>query len=312
MIVTVSDYDRFFIDKSSHVTIVDHMGGFDQNYQSLVLDRLQSMSHGQKINVKTEYIFNDLVGEKYHNLNFAFDLDLWTKGNYIKDFLSYNVHPALNLQNFICSFNGSPHVSRKLLVSIINKFGWFDTKYCSKNFIYTPEVVDGHVKDYVQENQQYYQKFFSNGQEFCQRQNSFDYSKANHKKNVEVLSGKLTQSFLHLVSETMATSYYPFVTEKFLYSVVTRGLFVSYAQPSWHSHLENFYGFKKYDKIFDYKFDTVKNPIMRLIELMSMIAKFSILSHDDWHDLYEIEKDTIEHNYDWYFSKSYLKKLEIS
>ena len=109
----------------------------------------------------------------------------------------------------------------------------------------------------------------------------------------------------------MATSYYPFVTEKFLYSVATRGLFLSYAQPGWHEHLEKYYGFKRYTKLFDYRFDTIENPIERLVELMSMISKFSVLSLDDWRDLYLLEQDTIEYNYDHYFSRRYLDTLKL-
>jgi len=41
-----------------------------------------------------------------------------------------------------------------------------------------------------------------------------------------------------------------------------------------------------------------------------MISKFKSLSSDDWRDLYLIELDTIEYNYDHYFSGNYLKFLE--
>ena len=146
---------------------------------------------------------------------------------------------------------------------------------------------------------------------FFQSVNSFGHVQYNHKQNIYNLESKLTQSFLHIVSETMATSYYPFVTEKFLYSIVTRGLFLAYAQPGWHSHLEKYFGFRRYTKLFDYHFDTIKNPIKRLVELMSMISKFSNLSIADWHDLYLIEQDTIEYNYEHYFSGNYLKILEL-
>ena len=124
------------------------------------------------------------------------------------------------------------------------------------------------------------------------------------------MEDKLTESFVHIVSETMSTSYYPFVTEKFLYSVITRGLFVTNAQPKWHAHISKYYGFKLYDKIFDYSFDSIENPIERMVRLMEMISKFSNLSVDDWNDLYLMEMDTIEYNYDHYFSKGYMKRLK--
>jgi hypothetical protein len=109
----------------------------------------------------------------------------------------------------------------------------------------------------------------------------------------------------------MATSYCPFVTEKFLYSIVTRGLFLAYAQPGWHDHVEKYYGFKRYTKLFDYRFDAIQNPVERLIELMSMISKFSMLSITDWTDLYLLEQETIEYNYNHFFSGDYLKLLKL-
>ena len=108
----------------------------------------------------------------------------------------------------------------------------------------------------------------------------------------------------------MADSYYPFVTEKFLYSIVNRGLFLGYAQPGWHKIIENNYGFRLYTNLFDYRFDSIINPIERLIELMTMISKFSKLTSAEWHDLYLLESESIEYNYDHYFSKSYLKSLK--
>jgi hypothetical protein len=229
-----------------------------------------------------------------------------------KPFENYNIHPNINFKNFICSFNGSPHTSRKLLAAILHKFGYFDPEYCSKNFSYSINKLDGHLTDYVANHDQFYRKFFiaDNSDTFFDTIYSFGHIRFDHANNIYNLENKLTESFLHIVSETMATSYYPFVTEKFLYSVVTRGLFLAYAQPGWHTHLEKYYGFKKYTKLFDYHFDTIQNPIKRLVELMSMISKFSILSTDDWRDLYEIEKDAIEYNYNHYFSGNYLTRLQ--
>ena len=116
---------------------------------------------------------------------------------------------------------------------------------------------------------------------------------------------------MHVVSETMATSHHPFITEKFLYSVVTRGLFVAWAQPRWHEHLETYYGFKLYKNLFDYEFDKIHNPIKRLVALMSMLAKFSKLTRFEWHDLYLLEMDAIEYNYQHYFSRQYLECLKV-
>jgi hypothetical protein len=294
------------------VTLIDHLGGFDQFGNNLILEKINQIASiaRQRISVTYHNILDSAVLSKYSNIDFVFDAHLQHTLNFSK-MTTYNVHPSLKYVNFVCSFNGSSHVSRKLLVAILKKFGCFDPDFCSKNFCYTSDVVDGHVSDYVVGDQsQFYNKFFLNDETFNQSLATFGHVRFDHGSNIHNLEHKLTKSFLHLVSETMATSYQPFVTEKFLYSIVTRGLFLTYAQPGWHTHLEKYYGFKRYTKLFDYRFDSIQNPIERLVELMTMISKFRLMSPDEWHNLYLLESNTIEYNYDHYFSGNYLKKLK--
>lgn len=310
MIIGPGNYDTFVInDVEPSYVIDDHLGGFNKRLRSPVLDRLQAQIENSKIVVKTEYIFNDAIKNNYQNIEFKFDI--LTHDKFLNQLTNHDMHSPLTFNNFLCSFNGSLHVSRKLLVSILNKFRYFDPEFSSKNFTFSEDVLSGHIEDYVNRDLSYYSKFFmSDDNNFFQKIYSFGHNRFDHSRNIYNLEHKLTQSFLHIVSETMATSYYPFVTEKFLYSIVTRGLFLAYAHPGWHAHVEKYYGFRKYNRLFDYRFDTIQNPVERLVELMTMISKFSMLSTDDWHDLYEMEKDAIEYNYDHYFSGGYLKSLE--
>lgn len=294
------------------VILQDHLGGFEQNLTNKIFDALNATAGKQQkqLDVIQHNVLDDTVKRHYPNLNLKFDAGLQDQFNlgFMHD---YNMHPEVNFKNFVCSFNGTPHISRKLLVSILQKFHWFDPEYCSKNFSYTVDHFDGHLSDYV-DNVGYYSKFFiaADSEKFFNNVYSFGHVQFDHPTNIYNLENKLTQSFLHIVSETIATSYYPFVTEKFLYSIVTRGLFLTYAQPGWHAHIEKYYGFKPYTKLFDYRFDTIQNPVERLVELMSMISKFSVLSADEWKDLYFMEHDTIEYNYNHYFSRDYLTNLK--
>ena len=289
-----------------HISLGDHLGGFDADGCNIYLDHLQNIAEDSII-VYHSQVLPDLIRQKYSKLDFKFKLfePIWMA------FKDYNIHPEIDYKNFVCSFNGTAHVSRKLLATILNKFGWFDSDYSSKNFTCTVPEIEGHVYDYVGKDSRFYNKFFIDLEnfDFVQNKYSFGHLQFNHDRNIYNLQHKLTQSFLHIVSETMATSYVPFVTEKFLYSVVTRGLFLSYAQPGWHTHIEAHYGFKLYRQLFDYRFDTIQNPILRLVELMTMISKFSKLSTADWTDLYLMEQDTIEYNYNHYYSQYYLKCL---
>ena len=293
------------------ITIKDHLGGFNQDGTNYILDHLNAIAAKQnkKLSLVYHIILDYTVKKNYPNLDIIFDADFQNKAN-LMELHNYNIHPEIDFKNFLCSFNGSPHVSRKLLASIIKKFKWFDPEYCSKNFSFNSDIVDGHLSDYLSNiEHRIYKKFFDNDDEFCQTKYSFGHIRFNHRNNIYNLESKLTESFLHIVSETMATSYYPFVTEKFLYSVVTRGLFLSYAQPAWHSHIEKYYGFKLYTNLFDYRFDSIQNPVERLVELMSMISKFDKLTPAEWYDLYLLEQDTIEYNYNHYFSGEYLNCL---
>jgi hypothetical protein len=306
-------YSNIFNLESLPETLIlrDHLGGFDKNNYNLVLNTLNDLAQKNNVvfPVNSQYIFNGDIIKKYKNLSLKFDAELHNR--LLSRLSGYRKHPAINYKNFICSFNGSAHVSRQLLVSILQKFGYFDPTYCSKNFSYTLDTLDGNIEEYTGTNSRFYRKFFiaDNSEEFFQKIYSFGHVRFDHATNIYNLENKITQSFIHIVSETMATSYYPLISEKCLYSVVTRGLFLSYAQPGWHDHMENCYGFKKYNRLFDYKFDTIQNPVERLVELMCMVSKFRTLSCHDWHDLYLMEKDTIEFNYHHYHSKQYQLNL---
>ena len=291
----------------------DHLDGFDIEYENQFLRKLNNYAetHGKRFCIQYHQILSKQLVDRYQNLKIDFDISCQNRFN-LSHFLKYHRHPELNFKNFVCCFNGSPHVSRQLLVSILQKFGYFDPDYCSKNFSYSQTTLDRHilVNTGVDQHRLYRKFFITDSEEFFQKIYSFGHERFDHATNIYTLENKITQSFIHLVSETIATSYQPFVTEKFLYSVVTRGLFLSYAQPGWHAHVEKYYGFKKYTKLFDYRFDTIQNPVERLVELISMISKFNTLSCHDWHDLYLLEQDTIEHNYNHYFSGDYLKFLK--
>ena len=58
------------------------------------------------------------------------------------------------------------------------------------------------------------------------------------------------------------------------------------------------------------RFDSITNPVERVVELMTMISKFSKLTINEWRDLYLIEQDNIEFNYNNYFSGNYLKHIK--
>jgi hypothetical protein len=239
-------------------------------------------------------------------LNIVNSIDNYQK--LVEQFANYRQHPHIDPVNFICSFNGSPHVGRKLLLSALDKRGWINQTFVSKNFVYTQQEVDGHVES-LSDNPRLHRKFYVSDSSYAGTFTNFEGDRFDHAGNIHWLSPKVTKSFLHLVSEQLSTTFYPLPSEKFLYSIVTRGLWIANAQPNYHDYIEKNMGFKKYTNIFDYAFDSIQNPIVRQLCLLDMLSKFENLSQSEWVDLYEMERDTIEFNYDHYFSKQYLKVL---
>ena len=304
-------YNTAFDIKSfpSEIRLLDHLNGFDVDCKNQIFDHIQSASK-KNTKIICNYILDDTVKQNYDNLEFEFTLytPIWDS------LCKYSPNTVINFKNFLCSFNGSDHLSRQFLTSALHKFKYFNFDYCSKNFVAGRDRVDGNLQLFCDSKKEsFYRKFIiddsADATEFYNNTVGFDYSPNDHVYNIQQLEQKLINSFVNVVSETLGTSYYPFVTEKFLYSVVTKGLFVTYGQPGWHEHVEKYYGFKRYTKLFDYRFDAIANPIERLIELISMLSKFSKLSRLGWHDLYLLEKDTIEFNYNHYYSKNYLMHL---
>ena len=293
------------------ITLDDHIGGFTAEYKNSILDYvdLVAANDNRIITVIWSQIVKDNVRKNYKNLNFMYNWDFQYKIGF-QYFENFNVSRQIDFKNFVISLNYSNHISRQLLVAALHKQGWFNAAYSSKHFEYANDNIDGLITDILDERADFYRHFFVSDDNFCSFTNSIIPSAYRHDQNIFYLDKKLQQSFVHLISETMATSYQPFITEKFLYSVSTKGLYLAYAQPGWHNHLEVQYGFKPYSKIFDYNFDQIQNSVERLVKLIEMLGKFSNLSKADWHDLYLLELDTIDYNYDHYYGKGYLDNMQ--
>jgi len=306
-------YGTLTLDSDVPVLLFDHLEGFTLTQENPVLEQLNELTVNTR-DVYCEYILSDKIKSKYPKLNLKFDLPVWQSGNNIESLISPK-KPTHDFQNFLCTFNSNPHVSRKLLVSTLFKRGWFKEEYSSKQFAFHPYQVIGYLYDYVGARAKWYNKFFiadesETADRFFGASLKFGLTNLNHGTNFDLLKHSLSKSFIHLVSETMATNYYPFITEKCFYSIANQGLFLAYAQPGWHKHLEIYFGFKKYNKIFDYSFDHIVNPVDRLIALTDMLSKFSTLNRFDWHDLWLIERDTIMHNYMHFAGGQYIWHLK--
>ena len=291
-------------DTFDEIFIFDTLGGFDANLRNEVLDGLIDYYKVTK-QIVWHNVIDDRLKPLYPNVKFSASWQTSAMFEKIKPLEKY-IDPTF--EHFICSFNGStPQCGRRLFMNALRNFGYFNPETVSKNHTYTRDIVHGDVGRYAPDV--YLNYFIGADSTFEESTNSFDFTRFKHNSNIERLTPIITSSFVHVVGESYAESYYPFITEKFLYSIVCHGLFVANAQPLWHQHLRDYYGFKLYDNIFDYSFDSQPNPVYRTIELLSMLSKFQNLDFDNRRDLYLTELDNINYNFHHFKSGDYKKYI---
>ena len=278
--------------------LVDHLGGFRKG-RCEFLDNLHR-EYGNRWNIVTEYIDIPYKQDFFKNLEFHYMHD-WS---HAKDKL-YPMAPN-SVQHFVSCFNGSENIGRTMTVAFLLKNYMWEKEVCSCNFMFQAVKVDGFIKHEVK-NDRIVRKFFTTQGVWKPR--GFNYQPFNHSHNVDILAHKIQTTFLQLVTETHPDSDIPFVTEKFVYPVLSRRPFIAIAQPGWHKFLSDVMGFKLYDEIFDYSFDSEINPVKRWMGVYRQLVKLHTLPADDWIDiLFEI-KDKIDYNADHYKSDDFMREV---
>jgi hypothetical protein len=297
---------------AGHIYLRDHLLGFDQNMKNVCLDHLAIIAQ-DTLHVWWHVILDPRILNHYTQLKFhgcASSAKMWYRHfgqyRYTKNKDSFS--------NFLSCFNGSEQIGRKLLASALHKRAMFTTTHCSKNFTIDPASLDAQIGELATraEDHAYHLKLYSFDPEFLSMVNGFDYQtyRYNHADNIHHMEPKLTQSFINLVSEGYSTSYYPFFTEKFLYAVATQSLFLAWAQPQWHWQLSHVFGFKLYDKIFNYDFDWIEPPLSRLTRLLDLLGRYQNFKPHEWHDLYLMQQDEILYNYHHMISGDFIDTFQ--
>lgn len=307
------EFDYQTIDPNeTEFAILDHWGIFTLNFTVPILDYFKDKG---EVTIWSQFIIPETVKHNYPNVTFKF---VGPIGEWVDILLRVAPHisKVKKFENFICCFSGTDNQIRKLLVSALYKLDWYNPNFCSKNFNYTLDEVYGNLFEFIKrgsDKERFYSKFFADdsvkAKEFYSTIQGFEYRPLDHVFNVNVLADKINRSFVQLVNETNAHSTVPYVTEKIAYPIICQSLWVACAPHGYHEYLEKYYGFRKYTKVFDYKFDQIINPVERVIELLCMLSKFKTLSKQDWSDLWDLEKETIQYNYDHYVSRRYHTEL---
>lgn len=298
---------RVAVWHNSHdVFLHDHLGGFNQHFKNVILDKMPP-----GVTVRTEYLLPQHIKDNYPDLNLQFDAEMMIFNNYFKTFVKWVVPKTHNPENFLCSFFGSPYRGRTWLLCWLHELGWFNFDYGSKNFV---------IEHYPDEIRQLYQKHIGDDfddpkkvqlrQQMMQTVKTFGTGLGNqHHLNLLSLGDKVQRSFVCLVAETDPAHCYPFPTEKFLYPVVNSTLWVVYAQPGYHRFLQQYLGFRLYN-CFDYEFDSVTDHVDRIAALTAMLQRFAAMTQDEWAAVYRSQQPTIQFNAEHVKSGAFIKALQ--
>lgn len=106
-----------------------------------------------------------------------------------------------------------------------------------------------------------------------------------------VLPEEWSQSFLHIVTESVLVAR--FITEKTVKCLFTNTFFIVWGAPRFHEALKSL-GFKLYDELIDYSFDSIIDHNKRLEKLISEINK--IVNKKNYEEMYELIKPKLEYN----------------
>lgn len=314
---------------SNTVRLVDHLFGFDSTFENYLLRAFDDLE--QPITIHTEYILDDQVKRKYPNLDIRFAAVTMIQGN---NLLAVDRYARLVDQdlptdvkvNFLSSFNKAANTGRIWLVLWLHDLGWFNDEYCSKHFEIVNTPREGWVWSPIPDEVLYlYSKYIGNDynlftkkytrNQFLKKIIKFEkiikFGNQQHTTSDDLkILAKLNQlSFVNLVAETGPTNSIPFPTEKSLFPVVHKTLWVAYAPPGHHKFMFEKFGFRPY-QCFDYAFDQEPDPVERLGKLTLMLTKFSKMTPDQWQDIYNQEKETIEFNFEHVASGSFLTLIQ--
>lgn len=309
----VVHYEQLSTIPDEKFGIVDNLDGFKEDYSNQYLDLLKD----RKVEIFYINYLKPEVHQRYPNIKFRFDPD-FVNDYYLKD--TYDLRElsktdSNKLEKFLCCFNYNPHPGRLLLTSALFKMKLWDNDTCTKYFENNIDQMDGYIQSH-NVNERLYTKFIldrsSKGVEFYgkQFQQSVFVDRDNRFMNYPNVKDIINKSFISLISETIPTAYHPYVTEKFLFPIITSSIWISNAQPGYHKLIQDVYGFKLFEEIFDYSFDSIKDPILRMVTLLETVKKYQHLTIDEWEDIKEMVKEKLEFNRDHYFSGDYFKCLQ--
>ena len=116
---------------------------------------------------------------------------------------------------------------------------------------------------------------------------------------------ELTESFLHIVTETCYWDNKTHLTEKIFKPIVARQPFVLLGCVNNLKYLRS-YGFKTFDAWWDESYDSIEDPIERLQAVVKIINDICAMSNEDLTAMLRAMQHVLDYNYNRFYSKEFV------
>jgi hypothetical protein len=228
---------------------------------------MSSLPESKNIN----FIFGSADINFYKNLTEKFNVYLWYNYFLYRSFDTVdcdNIKEGVTPSKLFISLNNRAHKHRCLMIDLISKKGLLDQG-----------IVSWHHADFASYKWKYWRP------QHLKLGDSFE--KTGHQ---HCLPQQFNDAFLNLVSESTIETI--FVTEKTWHPILISKPFLVVGGVGFHKFLER-KGFKLYDEIFDYSFDSEPNLEKRIDMILDQIDQ---LKGKDLHSLYLSIKKKLNYN----------------
>ena len=111
-----------------------------------------------------------------------------------------------------------------------------------------------------------------------------------------------TDSFWHIVTETVFYYDKLHLTEKIFKPIVSKQPFMLLAAPGNLAYLKR-YGFKTFDSIIDESYDNIQDPVLRTEAVVKQLCWYCALTLGEKTDIIQQLEPIIQHNFDHFYGE---------
>lgn len=210
------------------------------------------------------------------NANVYFNPEYWISETY-RFIQQHNCQVTVkNLEKIFLSLNTRPHTHRCKFIDYVKKHNLMEF---------------GDISWHFTENPSYEWKYWS------PKVMTLDDEYKKNLNSYQTIPIQFNTTFMSLISESTLKSH--FITEKTWMPVFFKKPFLIWGPSGIHEKFKSL-GFKLYDDVFDYSFDSVDDDNTRLDMLMEEVKK---LKNRNLNDLRKSILDVIEFNYNHAITK---------